>query len=187
MEKQTNFFLSIPAVALGTALLLTIPLIGMQVSDGWDWSPADFIIMGALIFGTGTLFVLAMRMGDNLAYRAGMVLAIGTTFLLIWVNLAVGLIGSGPNPANLMYVGVIAVLLIGVYLSRFNAAGLDRAMFATAFSMALLGIIAILLKVQNHTDTTILEIIGINLFFATPFVIAGLLFRSVALKKPSVN
>ena len=182
MERQVKFYQSIPAVALGTVLLLIVPLVAMQFSDEVDWSIIDFIIAGALLFGTGTLFVLVMRAPENIIYKCAMVLTIGTTFLLIWANLAVGLIGSGPNPGNLMYIGVLAVLIVGIYLSRFKAAGLERAMFATALALALVAVIALLTGMHNHPQSSVMEIIGVNLFFITPYVLSGLLFRYLVQK-----
>lgn len=184
MEKQKSFFLSIPAVALGTVLILAIPLVAMQFTDEVKWGVTDFILMGALIFGTGVLFMLALRSSEHLAYRAAMILMIGAIFLMIWVNLAVGLIGSGPNVGNLMYAGVIAVIIIGIYLSKFKAAGMERAMFVTAFALIVLAAVAL---IMNIPDSSVMEIIGVNVFFASPFIVSGLLFRYVAQQQATTN
>ena len=40
-------------VALVTALLLLIPLLAMRFTDEVAWSPTDFAVAGALLFGTG--------------------------------------------------------------------------------------------------------------------------------------
>lgn len=187
MDKQVKFYQSLPAVALGTGLLLMVPLVAMQFTDQVDWSVFDFIIAGALLFGTGVLFVLVVRVTENIVFKCAMVLALGATFLMIWANLAVGLIGSGPNPGNLMYIGVIAVLIIGIYLSRFKPAALERAMFGTAFALLLLVVIALLANMHKYPQSSVIEIIGVNLFFATPYVVSGLLFRYVAQRSPSPN
>jgi hypothetical protein len=60
MEKQQNFFLTIPGVAVVTGLILLIPLVAMQFTNEVNWSVTDFILMGSLLFGTGTLLVVAM-------------------------------------------------------------------------------------------------------------------------------
>jgi hypothetical protein len=112
---------------------------------------------------------------------------IGASFLMIWANLAVGLIGSGPNPGNLMYAGVIAVLLMGIYLSKFKAAGMERTMFATALALIMLTGIALLMNMQAYAGSSVLDIVGINIFFATPFIIAGLLFRYAAQQPASTH
>ena len=183
MEKPVKFYQSIPAVAVGTILLLMIPLVAMQFTEEVDWSIIDFIIAGALLFGTGVLFVLVLRAAENIVFKCALGLAIGATFLMIWANLAVGLIGAGPNPGNLMYLGVIATLIIGVYASHFTAAGLERAMFATAIALVLLTAIALLAGMQNYPQSSVVEIVGVNVFFATPYILSGLLFRYLSGKQ----
>jgi len=183
MEKQIKFYQSIPAVALVTVVILMVPLVAMQFSDHVNWSVLDFLLMGSLIFGTGVLFVLVMRLSSNIVYKVAMGLAIGATFFMVWVNLAVGLIGAGPNAGNLMYAGIIAVLIGGIYMSRFKAAGLERTMYATAFAFVLHASIALVANMQNYPGSSVMEIIGVNLFFASPYVVAGLLFRYVALEQ----
>lgn len=143
--------------------------------------------MGALIFGAGTLLVVILRTAAHIAYRAGLVMAIGTSFLMIWVNLAVGLIGSGPNTGNILYMGVIGVLIGGIYLSKFKPAGMERAMFATAFSVLLVGAVALIMNMQYYPGSSVMEIIGVSLFFAAPYAVAGLLFRFVALEQAAAN
>ena len=183
MEKQIKFYQSIPAVALVTVVILMVPLVAMQFSDHVNWSVLDFLLMGSLIFGTGVLFVLVMRLSSNIVYKVAMGLAIGATFFMVWVNLAVGLIGAGPNAGNLMYAGIIAVLIGGIYMSRFKAAGLERTMYATAFAFVLHTSIALVANMQSYPGSSVMEIIGVNLFFASPYVVAGLLFRYVALEQ----
>src|SRR5689334_22388920 len=45
-------------IALATAAILAIPLIAMQFTSDVDWGPLDFTIIGVLLFGMGSLFVL---------------------------------------------------------------------------------------------------------------------------------
>lgn len=76
-------------IALGTGLLLSIPLIAMQFTDEVQWTLTDFIIMGVIIFSMSSLFVVVARRAPR-RYRlfigAGFVLA----FLWLWAELAVG-------------------------------------------------------------------------------------------------
>ena len=76
---------------------------------------------------------LAARKTGNTAYRSGVGLALLAAFLLVWVNGAVGIIGSEDNDANVVYYGVLAVGLIGALIARFEPQGMSRAMIATAF------------------------------------------------------
>ncbi len=183
MEKLVRSLLTIPAVAVATILLLMVPLVAMQFTNEVNWSAGDFILMGALLFGTGSILVLVLRQSDNMVFRAAVTVAIGTTFLMIWANLAVGLIGAGPNPGNLMYAGVIAVLFVGIYLSKFKAVGLEYAMYATALALVVHTIIALITGMQHYPSSSVLEIVGVNLFFMAPYAVAGLLFRFVALQQ----
>lgn len=185
MQAQRNFFQSIPGVAVITACLLAIPLIAMQFTDQVNWSVGDFIVMGALLFATGSAIVVITRYTANLAYRAGFVAAIGTTFLLVWTNLAVGLIGAGPHWGNLMYAGVVAAVIIGTYLSRFTALGMERTMFAAAFACLLVAAIALLAHMDEYPGSSVIEIIGVNGFFCALYAVAGLVFRFVTISQSS--
>lgn len=177
MKKHRHLIESIPLVALATVVILMIPLIAMQFSDEVDWSLADFVIMGVLIFVTGSSYVALSRKMPNVVYKLAMAFAIGSAFLMVWANLAVGLIGSGPHVGNFMYIVVLSVIIIGFFLSRFSTRGMERAMYATVLSLLLLTIIALLANMQQYPDSSVMEIIGVNAFFATLFLISALLFR----------
>ena len=75
--------------AVGTGLLLLVPLIGMQVSDEWNWSLVDFVIIGVLVFGMASLFVLAARRWPKYRIIIGIAMLLATLF--IWAELAVGI------------------------------------------------------------------------------------------------
>jgi hypothetical protein len=78
----------------GAALMLLLPWVAMQFTDEVNWSVTDFLVAGALIAGTGLAFELAAGTTANHAYRAAVGLALAAVFLLIWLNLAVGIIGT---------------------------------------------------------------------------------------------
>ncbi|ELR71533.1 hypothetical protein C900_02596 [Fulvivirga imtechensis AK7] len=183
MEKQKTITPSILRVALATAALLMVPALAMQFTDEVDWKVGDFIIMGVLIFGIGLSYVLISRFGSSLIYKAGVALALCTTFLMIWANLAVGLIGAGPHWGNLMYIGVVAVCIIGVISSHFSTAGMERAMYVTASTLVLVAIIALSANMHEYPGSSVAEIIGVNGFFATLYAISGAFFRYLTLEK----
>jgi len=188
---QTNFFMNtlskflhtIPGAAVITLLILSIPLIAMQFTQEVDWSVGDFIVMGILIFSMALAYVLLARYAPNFIHRAAIGSAIGSTFLMVWANLAVGLIGAGPHAGNLMYIGVVAVVIIGTYFSRFTAKGMELTMFSTALSLVLVAVIALLANMQSYPQSSVAQIIAVNAFFAFLYCISGLLFRYMALQE----
>jgi len=183
MKNEKTFSQSIFRVALVTVLILLVPLVAMQFTTEVNWSVFDFILMGALLFSIGFSYVLATRYVANFVYKIAIAFALGSTFLLIWANLAVGLIGGGPNAGNLMYMGVVAVGIIGTILSRFTPRGIERTMYAMAFALVLVAAIALLTNMDQYPGSSVKDIIMVNGFFATLFAVAGLLFRFVALEE----
>jgi hypothetical protein len=183
MNKQIKFFQSIPGAALVTVLILLIPFVAMQFTDEVNWSPGDFMIMGTLLFGTGVSYVLITRYMVNMVYRAAVGLALGSTLFMIWANLGVGLIGSGPNPGNLMYIGVLAIGIIGTIISRFKPGRMERAMYAMAGSVVMLAAIALLANMDEYPGSSVTEIIDVNGLFTLLFAVSGLLFRYAAFQQ----
>ena len=119
------------------ALMLLLPLIAMQFTDEVAWDVTDFAVFGALLVGVGGFLELAVRKTANSSYRTGAGLALLAAFLLVWMNGAVGIIGSEDDDANLMFFGVVAVGLIGAVMARFEPRGMARAMVATAGAQVL--------------------------------------------------
>ncbi len=81
-------------IVLTVALLLLIPLIAMQFTNEVNWSFPDFVVMGALLLGTGLLCEFVIRKVKMLKYRIGICGAILVALFLIWVELAVGIFGT---------------------------------------------------------------------------------------------
>jgi len=192
MNTDRKIYKPTASVALATGLLLLIPLIAMQFSDEVVWTLSDFIFAGTLIFATGFTYilvtrVLAPRMGDNIVYRVAVGFALFTGLFLIWVNGAVGIIGSEDNPVNALYFGVIAVGIIGAFIARFRPQGMVFTMFAMAIAQALIAAIAIIGGLYQSPPSTVFHIIGVNGFFIMLFVIAALLFRHTAQEQTQEN
>lgn len=103
---------------VAAAALLSVPWFTMQVSEEWTWRPASFVVFGAMLAGTVGLYELAVRATGSAAYRAAVAISVAAAFVLIWMSLAAGFIGSEDNPANLMYGGVFAVVAIGAIIAR---------------------------------------------------------------------
>ena len=71
-------------------------------------------------------------------YRLGAAVALGASFLQVWMNLAVGIVGSEDNPVNQGFFGVVVAAGACAFTARFRAEGMARAMLATAGVQAML-------------------------------------------------
>lgn len=118
-----------------------------------------------------------MHWQSNTAYRVAVGLALTATLLIVWMNAAAGLIGiEDDDPANLLYVGVLAIGFIGAIIARFQPRGLSRALLATALAQALVGAIAV--KLPNTAGP--IQIVVLHGVFVALFGGAALLFRYAA-------
>ena len=171
---------SILRVALATAILLLVPLVAMKFTDEVNWTGMDFAVAGALLFGAGCAFVsLARRTGD-IASRLAAVTAVLAGLMLIWVNLAVGIIGSENNPANLMYFGVVAVEIAGAFVARMRPPGMARALAATAMAQSLVAVVALVADMGAGEPPGRLGILVLNGFFVALFATSAWLFARAA-------
>lgn len=160
------------------ALLLSLPWFMMQVSDEWNWRPGSFAVLGAMLAGALGAYELAVRTTGSAAYRAGVAIAVAAAFVLVWMNLAAGVIGSEDNPANLMYGGVLAVGAFGAIIARGRPSGMARALVATAIAQVLLAAIAP--SVWEAEPPGWAPILALNAVFAALFLAAAWLFQRAA-------
>jgi hypothetical protein len=168
------------SVAIGVAALLMIPLIAMQFTSEVQWTPFDFFAMGFLLTTAGLTYVFISRLRDSSAYRVGVAVAVITGFVLVWGNLAVGLIGSEDNPANQLYFGVLLLGVIVAAIGKFRPRGMMRALLATAIAQFLVPVLAIMIWKPHFTVDQVPGVIGVfilNSMFAFLFVVSALFFR----------
>lgn len=86
LEKQkTTIIFAVPALLMLTAFFANL------FAEGWNWSPADFIIAGTLLFGTAFFINLVIRSKKSLRYKLLICFAILLALALVWIELAVGL------------------------------------------------------------------------------------------------
>ena len=123
--------------------------------------------------GAGLLSLLGvgievgLNLSTNLAYRLGTAAAALTGFVIVWANMAVGIVGEPENPLNLLYVGVLAIAIGGALVARFKARGLRNAMAAAALATVIAGLAA------TGSEPAILGVTGL---FLTGWVASALLF-----------
>ena len=175
-EKTLRPRWRLAGVAAGVLMLL-LALLGKQLIGEPPWV-ANVAQVGTLIIGIGIAVELTSRKTGEAAYRAAVILALGSTLLLVWVNGAVGIIGSENNDANLMYAGVI-VGAIGAIIARFKPGGMARALFAMALVQTLVAVIALVGRLGSPYSGP-LEIVSVNGFFVALFTGSAMLFWKAA-------
>jgi hypothetical protein len=190
------------AWAAGVALILMAPLLAMQFHwqvpdpgspalEEVNWTLADFIFAGVLLFGAALTFELVASKGGTTVYRAAVAIACAAGLLLVWINAAVGIIGDGP--VNLLYIGVLAVGFLGAIIARFQSHGMSRALFATAIAQMLVPMIALVIWNAGGQNLLIdpnsphppfspgiVKVFVLNGFFAALWLASALLFRHAA-------
>ena len=158
------------------ACLLLLPALAMRFfpDSGVNWTAADFIVMGLLLALACGLYELGAWISGNVAYRMGFGLAALTAFLTLWVNLAVGMLGSENDGINLMFAGVLLVAAVGGLLAAFKPAGMSRAMVAAGIAQLLAVGVGLAMGEFQPLE---LALTGL---FALPWFASALLFRKAA-------
>jgi len=190
MILRSNLKRLLTAPAIITVIFLLIPLTAMQFDNGVDWSSADFIIAGFLIFSTASAYKLLTYKYKAYHYRAAIGLSLLSGLMLVWVNLAVGILGSENNPVNLLYGIVLLAGLLGAIASGLKPAGLMYTMFTMAVLQISVPLAGIMIEkpAGMHVGEFLYKwhqqgfagVAGVTIFFTALFAGAGLLFRNAA-------
>lgn len=171
------FTKNLRSILIFPSMVLFIPVTAMLLKvDGWAWQAGDFVVAWMLMVGIGLAWKLITTKTGNRSYRCATGIALAAGLLLVWVNGAVGLIGSEDNPANLMYAGVLLAGMIGAAIARLEPRGMALASFATAIIQFLIPVIALLVWPTDFSPG-IVPVFGLNLFFVLLFTVSGLLFQ----------
>lgn len=163
---------------LGAGALL-VPLAAMRFTDEVEWTAFDFVVAGAMIFGTLGLFEIAARMSGNLMYRAASGIGLLTGLGLLWSNLAVGVIGDEGNPANLMFLALLAAGGSGAALVRFRAREMSWVMGGLAGGQAAIGAFAMSAGL-GLPESGVFELLWLSAFFTALWLVSAGLFRVAA-------
>ena len=127
----------------GTAALIVLPLLAMRAADPNAWALADLPFALIMVAAVGIAFEFALRVPPRWTRRAGTAAALGTAFMLLWGNLAVGFAGSEDNAINIIFFAVPLIALAGSLLAGFRSAGVAVALTAAAVAQVAAGVIAL--------------------------------------------
>jgi len=163
----------------GAAVLLVLPAIAMRYTTEVNWTGSDFVFAAVLLGAACGGFELALRASANWTYRAALAAAVAGAFLLVWINAAVGVIGTENDPANLMYGGVLAILVGGAVVVRLRAAGMARVLLATGAAQVLVAAVAYVAGF-GLPESRPTQLVGVTLFFLAPWLTSAALFHRAA-------
>jgi hypothetical protein len=107
MKTRKPLYRSAARVAVGVAIVLSLPLAGELFSDEMAWSPADFVAAGVLLTVIGVALELAVRRAGNLVIALGIAAA----------GVAAGVLGEADDAPGLVLLGILLVgsgLAVGV-------------------------------------------------------------------------
>ena len=148
------------------AAVLLVPLTAMQFTEEVNWDGLDFVVAWLLMAGVGGAYtVIANRLAGasgDADYRAGAGVALGTAFVLMWMNLAVFAVGT-----------------VGALIARFEPTGMACTLATTALVQALVPLSAVAIWQPPFTWSMIGEF-GLNTFFAGLFLASATLFQRAA-------
>lgn len=148
------------------AVLLSLPAI-----LGFPWTASDFVLMALMLGALGGGIEFLFARSANPFARAGSAMLVIAGFLTIWVNLAVGMIGSEDNSYNLLFMALVPAAIAGAMLVRFRPRGLAWVALACGLAQAGLALGGIAADPRGGR---------FSLVFALFWLIAAGLFRAGA-------
>jgi hypothetical protein len=100
MKTNKTLYRSAVRVALGVALILSLPLVAMQFTDEVVWSLADFVLAGILLTVVGVALELAVKKAGNLPAAIG-IAALGV---------AAAVLGEADDAPGLVLLGILLIV-----------------------------------------------------------------------------
>jgi hypothetical protein len=117
----------------------------------------------------------------HIPYRIGIAVALGAAFLEVWINLAVGIVGSEDNPVNMGFYLVVATAGACAFTARLRAHFMARAMLAVAGMQALLAVaIATAPSTVRDDPKGPLGVLALSAGFAALWLLSAFLFHRSA-------
>ncbi|HEV3478397.1 MAG TPA: hypothetical protein VG144_03000 [Gaiellaceae bacterium] len=97
MTTSKTLYRSAVRVALGVALVLSLPFVAMLITDDVVWSLADFVVAGVLLAVIGVALELAVKKAGNLATALG----------IAAVGVAAAVLGEADDAPGLVLLGIL--------------------------------------------------------------------------------
>jgi hypothetical protein len=100
MKANMTLHRSAARVALGVALILSLPMVAMLITDDVVWSLADFAVAGILLAAVGVALELAVRKAGNLAIALSIAV----------VGVAAAIFGGADDAPGLVLLGILLIV-----------------------------------------------------------------------------
>jgi hypothetical protein len=121
----------------------------------------------------------------RIAFRIGVAVALAGSFLEVWINLAVGIVGSEDNPVNQGFYLVVAAACACAFTARLRADAMARAMLAVAGLQALLGLAVATAPSTARDPMGAVGVLALSAFFAALWLASAALFHRSARQEAS--
>lgn len=165
-----------PVVWGGAALLLLAPWLAMRFTDEVAWTGGDFVVFGAMLLTVCVAFETTTRVTRVPSYLLASMIAIGAAFLMLWANLAVGIVDEPDHRADLLFLGVLVIGAIGTGIARLQARGMSYVLVAMALAQMAAGCIAMGMATQE-SPAFVLAFTGL---YVVAWLSSALLFHKAA-------
>lgn len=152
----------------GAVGLWLLPLLAGRLLSGFDWSAMDYVVWGVMLLAAAGVFEASLRLSPRLDYRLASWIALGAAFLLVWANLAVGIVGDEGDPLNALFFAVLIVPVVGAVMSGFRAGGMALTLLLTAVAQGLAALPALALGERDVLLTG---------FWIAAWLVSAALFR----------
>lgn len=166
------------------AAALMLPAAAMRFTDEVRWTGSDFALGAVMLLLAGGAMELFARVRRGWAYRCGAALAVAAAFLLAWVDAAVGIVGRETDHANLMYAGVLAIVVVGAAAVRLRPVGMTAVMVAAEAAQVTAGVVALATGLGADGPIWPRDVIGATGLFAVLWLGAAGLFALAARQEP---
>lgn len=157
-------------------LVMMMALGGLNLTGQLNWGAGDFIFVAVIFFGGLSAYRFVAGQGHGRVFHLAVALSLITALSMIWITLAVGIIGSEDNQANIMYVVVLGIGLLGSIIARFRAPGMKWTMVWVTIAQFAVTILAYTIwkpETEEHVFSTAI----LNLFYVMLFLSSAVLFH----------
>lgn len=120
------------------------------------------------------------KLSRSNAYRGGALVALSASFVEVWMNAAVGIVGSNDNPVNQGFFGIVVTAGACAFVARFRPDGMARAMLAVAVVQTLLAIAVATAPSTAQDPMGAWGVLALSGFFVAMWLVAAALFQHSA-------